>query len=664
MKKSNYVRLMKSMHLIKKLLKIIVIFFLICSTFSTVTPKEYTKQTNPLWNSNTNLEITKTNLSYDYIIVTDASLASSLEFFKNWKEFLGYSVKIVNTSWISNSYDGRDTAEKIKNFLKSTDELWNIKYTLLVGDNDIIPWRYVYAPEKNKKSIPSDFYYADLSSNWDANNNNVFAELEEGEIPDFTAETYIGRIPFNDAEIIQNICQKIIKFEQNNESWKRKTLLLGAITNFENELGMGNPKTDTAHLMNLMKNDILLPENRVTTTMYETEGREPSEYTSDYPLTAENVISSWKSGYGLVSWASHGTPTESSRKWWYEDKNLNNVPDYDELKNDSFISRQSIFSLNNDKPSIVFSCSCSNADPENPENLGKNLLQHGAVGFIGSTDLSHYVHGWDEKNDGGTMSIEYYFFKNFLSKEQSFGESLYNSLYHCWSNEDIFAINQNMFLFTIYGDPSISFSSYQELKPPEVPSKPVGETFIKPDVSYDFSTTIKHSEGENVYCIWDWGDGTISDLMGPYKSGESIEVSHSWVRSGNFRVKVKGIGSIGDESVWSEPLLLHVSGPVIRIEDISAGLLKVNSVIKNYGDETAKNINCDITIQGGTIVLGRVSEELITSLEPGEKQTIISKSIIGFGFPSVVLVEAGISNGSNDKKVQSANIFLSFIRIA
>ena len=39
--------------------------------------------------------------TYDYVIITTSSLENSINFFKNWKELIGYSVKVVNKSWIS-----------------------------------------------------------------------------------------------------------------------------------------------------------------------------------------------------------------------------------------------------------------------------------------------------------------------------------------------------------------------------------------------------------------------------------------------------------------------------------------------------------------------------------------------------------------------------------
>lgn len=607
---------------------------------------------------------TASNESYDYIIITTEELKQSVEFFKNWKDLIGFSVNVVTVSWITSQYDGYDTAEKIRSFLQEKYQEWNIQFLLIVGTGDLVPWRYTYQPLSDNLAIPTDYYYADLSSDWDSDRDNVYAEFGEDDWPDFTPEIYVGRIPVDDPELLKQIFKRIIRYEQNDETWKKNTLLLGAITNFENEIGSGNKKTDTAELMELLKNNIFASSYFPTTTLYEKEGIVPSKFQSDYELTAENVQDLInENDYGIITWGSHGTPTNANRKWWESDKNLNNLADFDELGNESFFTRMNAFLFPEERPPFVFSCSCSNAKPEEPENLGATLVKYGSIGFIGSTHYSYYTYGWDGKDDGGTMSVTYYFFKNFILQDKPAGVALYDSLSYCWDDEDISIIDPNMYVFTLYGDPSLSLTAHSSLLPTSVPTKPFGEKSLKPDVSYSFSTVSDFADQDILYYVWDFGDGTITSPLGPYPAGEEISLSHTYEVPGNYRIKVKAVNMIGDETVWSDPLLVKVSGPVIRVEEISGGFLKVNAVIKNVGDQDASNIDWSISFQGGLILLGKHSTGTVSTLAVGEKTTIISKAVYGLGFPSVITVDAGISKGSSDVEVQSADIMLSIIRI-
>jgi hypothetical protein len=192
--------------------------------------------------------------------------------------------------------------------------------------------------------------------------------------------------------------------------------------------------------------------------------------------------------------------------------------------------------MHDEKPAVVFSCSCKNAKPEDDHNLGKSMLLQGSIGFIGATHDAYYIYGWESEKDGGAMTVTYYFFDNFLNNHQSLGQSLYNTLTFCWEDEDIFLIDPNIYVFTLYGDPSLSLQVYQGLQTPDNPDKPFGSTVLNPDVSYDFSTRIPNANGDFVYYIWDFGDGVVTEPIGPYLLEETVTVSHSYESPGEYRI--------------------------------------------------------------------------------------------------------------------------------
>ena len=603
-----------------------------------------------------------TSEQFDYLIITPPELEPGLHFFKNWKELIGHTVNIVTTTSIYESSPGRDQAEQIRNFLVEKYIAWGVTYVLLVGTHELLPMRYCIEEATDDDAMPTDYYYADLTSDWDADNDGIFAEPTEEETPDLTAEVWVGRLTATDVETVQSICQKTINFERDNGAWKKKALLIGAIVNFENEVGLGHARTDGAFSLELMWDEILQPAGFSRFTLYEHEGLKSSTYTSDAALTREHVLDYWSEGYGLVNWVSHGTTLDSIRKWWNRDNNLNNVPDLNELGRESFIASSDCFALNDEKPAIVFSCACSNGDPEDPDNLGKTLLENGAVAFIGATHPLYYTFGWNELNDGGSMTINYYFMDYLLTSDQTCGEALYNALFRSWSDEDISVVSSNVLGLALYGDPSLAYTSYTSASSPSIPGKPVGEKTLTPGTPYTFATEAIDPDGNPLYYLWDWGDDTISDLQGPFVSGETTMASHVWDASGEFMVRVKAVSIIGDESDWSEPLILHVTGPVIEIGGITGGL-KVNVLIKNTGDAEAQGVKWNISFYGGSIVLGRNSYGTVSSIPAGGQLTVISRFVYGFGLPTVIIARAGIPGSSSDTQAQSAEVMMFFVRI-
>lgn len=643
----------------KILFLLILIFMLMLPIQNSIGQNIEIKKNN---NVEKNFQVTNSIDNYNYIIITNESLEDSVIFFKNWKELLGYTVKIVNISWIYSNYGGFDEQEKIRNFLIDKYQIWGIEYLLIIGSNDLIPMRNCYNIFSSDNNLSTDYYYADLNSNWDSDGDRRYAEFSDDDKPDFYAEIIVGRIPLDEPTKVKQFCQKTINYEKDQGDWKKKTLLIGAITNFANEVGLGQDKTDCADLMELLWADVYQPNGYSRISMYEQDGLEPSDFTSDYPLTRENLLQYISEGYGIINWGSHGLSNSSLRKWWESDNNINRVPDINEIKREYYITSSDSYILNDEKPSIIFSCSCSNSDPKDQNNLGQSLLENGAVIFIGATEFSYYNYGWNHQNDGGSMTIDYYFFDNYINLEKTCGKAFYDTLFNCWNDRNIPSIFENMLVFNLFGDPSISEETYPGISIPNSPTKPSGQESIMQNINYSYYSIATDQENNQIYYLWDWGDGN-QEIYGPYESGEIIQIEHKWEKPGDYRIQLKSINIIGIESSWSEPLIIHVKGPILEIEDINGGLFNINSDIRNTGDAEANEVEWKISIYGGSILLGRYSSGTISNIQPGDKTTINSGIIYGIGLPSIIMVEIDIADYNSDIEIISADILLFIIKI-
>ncbi|MCX6666362.1 MAG: DUF2341 domain-containing protein [Euryarchaeota archaeon] len=394
--------------------------------------------------------------TYDYVIITNDSLESAVANLVNRKALLGYSVNVVTTSWISSIYSGVDLPEKIRNFLIENYVLWGIKYVLIVGNHLSIPMRYCYPDRTNHThEVPTDYYYADLTGNWDSDGDGFYGERYDDNV-DFYPEVWVGRIPVDNYNTVYDICEKIIDFDRNNESWKKNALLLGAILNYADEDGSGWQKTDSATLMEKCWSDILGPKGYSRTAMYETEGLSPSVYPCDYPLNKTNVLAQWPEGYGICTWDAHGNEQAAYQKVWGSDDG-DGIPEKNETVWYPFIESNDSIGLNDDKPSIVFAVSCDNAYPEDPNNLGVSLLTKGAVSFVGATRLAWGTVGWANQNYGGCASIDYYYYQYLVNNGQKCGDALYNSKVYYINHFDWWGWQcyDNMYGFCLYGDPSV-----------------------------------------------------------------------------------------------------------------------------------------------------------------------------------------------------------------
>jgi hypothetical protein len=522
---------------------------------------------------NKSLDSAKTNNSvpsnFDYVIITPSEMQDGLADFKIWKESLGYNVKIETTIYISNNYPGEDLAEEIKNYLIDNYLDWNIEYVLLIGSRDTIPMRicipFSEYHDDEFLQCPSDYYYADLTGNWDADNDGFFGEYQDDEM-DFYPEVIVGRIPCDNPDKLENILMKTVYYEVDESDWKRNVLLPGAVIFYENQEGAGYTweRSDGATLMEECRLDIFEPNGFLCTRMYEIEGIRPSTYEYDIPLTHENVKSEWVNNYGIVDMLGHASNTKITRLVWEEDDG-DNIPEYPgELDYINFLTISDSDDLTLGIPPIVYSSGCGQFFSS--RNMGRSFIEdYAATAFIGTTQGSWYDEclKWDDESDGGTYSLNYYFFKNLIENKQSCGNSLYNSKIYYYENfwydgldkNWIFRAYDNMYSLTLYGDPSLGL--FEKSNPPEKPETPDGPASGNIKEEHTYTTVSTDPDEDPIKYIFDWGDSTTT-ATDYYSSGEEIEVSHTWNTQGSFDIRVRCQDINGEFSKWSDPFTVDM----------------------------------------------------------------------------------------------------------
>ncbi len=95
--------------------------------------------------------------------------------------------------------------------------------------------------------------------------------------------------------------------------------------------------------------------------------------------------------------------------------------------------------------------------------------------------------------------------------------------------------------------------------------KPIGSSIGKTSEEYFYLTSTIDPNGDLVYFLFDWGDGSNSDWIGPFESGEECNISHIWNEIGNYEIKVKAKDTEGLESDWSDPLVVRMPKNHIEI---------------------------------------------------------------------------------------------------
>ena len=117
---------------------------------------------------------------------------------------------------------------------------------------------YPRSSESDDRESPTDYYYADLTSNWNSDGDGMYGEfgaLLGGDFSPTTSlpvhEVYVGRIPVYNADYaaLDGILMKTINYERESDiAWRKNMLLPMAISNYDNEDGEGKSRTDGSSL--------------------------------------------------------------------------------------------------------------------------------------------------------------------------------------------------------------------------------------------------------------------------------------------------------------------------------------------------------------------------------------------------------------------------------
>lgn len=421
------------------------------------------------------------NNGIDYIILTENNLNNAIisSSFIQWKESLGFNIKIINISDSKiQDQQANDLPGKIRNFLREYYQIWGIDYVLIIGDHLTIPMRYCYPdPENhvfdiyswsNGGEVPTDYYYADLSltdnESWDSDGDGYYGEFHEDQ-PDFKAEVYVGRIPTSNNSEITYTLDKIVRYEQDTSDWKKHALHAGSMLfyKYENYRYEIDHDIDGATCLNEIEVNIM--NNWTIQHFSEWEGLSPSIYKWD-PLSEPSFTDEWRNGrYAVVNWAGHGSSTGVGRTIWNSDDG-NGIPEH---SGNEIIGKPQInihSQLDDDYPSVVFAVSClvGYPEPTGYGNLGIDMLvkkDFGAAVAICSATRPAAISKNFPQNHSGAEALCYefnHFMINGPYGPQPIGPALYESKFFVHYNygwDDWFYEYQNMYNYNLYGDPSM-----------------------------------------------------------------------------------------------------------------------------------------------------------------------------------------------------------------
>lgn len=399
-----------------------------------------------------------------YYVIIPSAIQNAADALVQHRQNQGYDVNVVTMEYIDANIPGVDGPQKLRNYLRTN--MADIHHVLLVGFSTDIPWRSLVPFNDDPNSpynhldyspIPSDLYLAELtdpdSLSWNSDGDSYYGEVFTANFqpfgdddPDYHADVHLGRIPFSDQGVIEDICAKLIAFDTNTDiGYKTASLLTGALYYYANENNTGNARMDGADYCEQLLVDSVM-DRASAVTLYEKGGLGPCTLSCTDSLTRDNHIAYWQNK-GIMYECHHGNVPLYARKLWAWDDG-DNIPETGEITWPTSFYITDVYALDNSHPSTCFLRSCLCGKPEET-SLGSMLLYRGGSSVISSSRIS-----WASSSDPG--GIPYHFYDRLLQDTLLSG-GVIGTAYDIARND--FMGNSGFWLpayhYNLFGDPAL-----------------------------------------------------------------------------------------------------------------------------------------------------------------------------------------------------------------
>jgi len=523
--------------------------------------------------------------NYDYVIITteDGDLdywdtTGSIPY--NWDSLMdkhsqddGFSCALVTEQQIDECqdyYNGEpvdDLQSRIREFCKDAYQDWGTHYILVGGDAELIPARLMsYDYESN---VDSDLYWSNLDNTFNADGDNSWGEEGDSGF-DLYSEIFIGRLTCDEPQDVSNWMTKSFYYADSNEEDYLENAAF-----YAGDMGWSCEGDDFIDYCAIKGTNNWL-------------GPDPGNH-GPYP--------DWLGfQFGFETWNQNNPDNQYdlSVKWTDEPPNegwqggssseaiseLRNAIDEDrvtlligvahanpDLSLDVSSSNWES-NYHNSKPFFIhdWGCHCGDMDDADDGVLHSML-------FHSDTELAFACiyntgYGWgsfQDTNSSSALQMKL-FWDYFLDLEN-------NSIdFNSWQLGKAMAWSKDYMAPTInwtyssapgswrgiiqgcllFGDPAQKIKTSHPSQSPETPEPPEGSDYGVPNEEYDFSARTIDPEEDQIFYLFDWGDGEYSNWIGPVDSGETALASHSWIDLGDYNIRVRAKDEWGSVSDWSD----------------------------------------------------------------------------------------------------------------
>lgn len=500
--------------------------------------------------------------TFDLLIITNETLKNAFVELQSYYYDKGLIVVIKTLKEIGiNLTKTSAPQEMLREYIREAYCKWSIDYVLIGGDHHIVPAKMLWAegydenirdnPWYHKQTnISSDLYYACLDGPFNYDGDDKWGEPtdgEDGDDVDLSAEVYVGRALARNKEEASNFVNKTLTYMQvdPDDEYLKKVLFAGGDYEDNGERGYGIGRWGGNYLDQLIDRcdedcytTVGIPN--ITFNIHKLYDRNRYENNEEYWNKTE-IINIINNDVHIINYVGHSTTATIMK-----------------------MDLRDVDALINNKSCFVYSQGCDSGAFDNykyvteygPFCIAENFTVKTEYGAFAAIMNARLGFNWKDSTDSDSQRFHRQFW------DAVFGENItiISKANQDSKMDNLFLINRSCMRYVYYelnffGDPTLNFQISKPIgDSPKKPVTPSGPTKGKAGTEYTYETSTIDPDDDKIFYRWDWGDGNFSDWLGPSKSGETVDASHTYAEKGNYNISVIAKDIHGRTSEWSDPL--------------------------------------------------------------------------------------------------------------
>ncbi|MGC9308418.1 MAG: C25 family cysteine peptidase, partial [Thermoplasmatota archaeon] len=347
---------------------------------------------------------------------------------------------------------------------------------------------------------------------------------------DLMAEVYVGRAPVDDAGEARIFVDKTIGYLSMEPSEALKSMTM--VGEYMGDHGIATWAGNYIDQHIGTCNDDGYTTEGIPTEMFSLEKMYDRDWSDNY-WSKEELIDRINEGTHVVNHLGHSSYTYNMRM----------VPeDIEQFSNSAYC--------------FIYSQGCNAGGFDYEDCMAEYFTVKTAHGAFAAIMNARFGWFWSQRTDGDSQRYHRQFWDAIFGEGiTALGQANQDS-----KEDNLHLINRSCMRWTYYelnlfGDPSVELRVNNA---PATPAAPTGEENGETENAYTYMTSTTDIEGDDIYYQWDWGDGTTSEWLGPYQSGETVNTSHTWSDRGSYEITVRAKDSQGEMSQWSDPLRVRM----------------------------------------------------------------------------------------------------------